>query len=198
MIKVKFSDKYHAKVKRISNLPEYFVGMQLSQTKNYSLKTIENFKNGLKRNELGLQRLKPNTIKQKRRRQYDLPTHPLYGKGLNDDRAYINLLRIKELKNGWKVYPSSGTHHSGKVKLKTLFFVHEYGTIIKTKNAIIRIPPRPALFKAFEKTSRDRMYDKREQSKEVKKAISEYIQSGKTTLINQIIKQERTAIERDN
>jgi hypothetical protein len=70
-------------------------------------------------------------------------------------------------------------HWSGKIKLSDLFAIHEYGAVIKQKkgedSVLIRIPPRPALLLSYRKHLSKKKSDKREKSKEVKKAITNYI-----------------------
>ena len=197
MIKGKFSDKYYAKNRRVANLPEMYIGMIKGNLRKDALAVVRNFQKGIKGNEFGLKALADGTIERKRRQALDLPATPLYGKGLKvENKSYINMLRIRELKNGYKVYPSEAYHHSGKVKLKLLFYVHEYGTMIKQGKAIIKIQPRPALFKAYQQTMTNRARDIRERSRQVKRAVFMYINEATNKLAAQIENQEEFAVKR--
>ena len=76
--------------------------------------------------------------------------------------------------------------------MKDLFVVHEFGTVIRQdrggKEVLIRIPPRPAFFYAYRRYL-GRMR-RAADAKEVKKAMTEYVQNGKRRLLAKI--QERS------
>lgn len=151
--------------------------------KRDALRTMRNFKVGIKRNELGLRSLKPETEARKAAEGLKKPTFPLYGHGDEFERtSYMNMLRIKERKQGFVVSPSSEEHHSGSMALKDLWDVHEHGTIIKGRGgALIRIPPRPALRKAFNQAMKDR--NMRESEKIIKAAIVLYLKTKKRSFL---------------
>jgi len=174
---MKFSLSYEARKKRIKNLPELVNDMMQAKLKKDVKGLINEFKNGLRKNSLGLEKLASLTIEGKRNKGYSKPENPLYGKG--DDRkndSYINLFKIQKVKGGYKVTPSKRMHWSKKISLKDLFTIHEYGTkIVKKDGTIVIIPPRPALLYAYRKWMSKRKADKRETSRQVKSAINGYI-----------------------
>lgn len=177
-MKVKFSNSFRAKMRRIKELPDKQFEKITSVLKFYALNTIKNFHDGIKSMSLGLKPLSDRHIEAKRKQGFSIPEAPLYAAGDDKkDNSYCNMMRIKKLKstkkNGWAVYPSKKKHWKSKQKLKDLLVGHEYGTIKKRGNTMIRIPARPAYQRAFEKTLRDR--SKRETSKVVKRAINEVI-----------------------
>jgi len=178
-VKVKFSNSFEAKRNRIERLPVMGQNMILGGIKRDCNDIINAFKNGIRENSFGLEPLNENTISQKKGKGFSKPETPLYGKG--DDRkrdTYINMLRIKKLNNGYKIYPSNGKHWKSKLKLSDLFKVHEYGAVITTAKAVIKIPPRPALLLAYRKQLSEMKKRKKETSREVKRAMTEYINSG--------------------
>lgn len=183
-IKVKYSTKYWAVQKRIARLPVVILGLFSAIRKKDAGRYMKNFHDGIKNNSFRLKKLEDGTIARKEGQGMEFPRTPLYGRGDDKkDRSYVNMMRIRKLKNGWRVKPSIAKHYSGNVKLRTLFFVHEFGTIIKQGDTMIRIPPRPAALKAFNKTLRQENKD--ENSGIVKKAIKKYIQDGKKNAIFQ-------------
>jgi hypothetical protein len=134
-------------IDRFKGSLEYYEDYADATTKKIADKTIKNFTEGIINDSFGLKRLKQSTIDQKRRKGYPSPETPLYGKG--GDRSYSEMLIIRKLKNGhYRIRASAKYHHSMKVKLNTLFFVHEYGAAIDNGKAIIFIPPRPAFKRA--------------------------------------------------
>jgi hypothetical protein len=136
---------------RVKNSQIFIDNYAEATTKKVAERTIDNFTNGIKNDVFGLQRLKTKTIEQKKRKGYPSPSTPLYGQG--GDRSYSEMLIMRKLKNGkYRIRPSAKYHHSGKVKLKTLFFVHEYGMVIDNGKALIFEPARPAFSKAIKMT----------------------------------------------
>jgi len=157
-VDVKFSNNYENLKNEFPNLPKVAVKVFTAALKRDALRTMKDFKEGIKENSFGLKRLSDLTIKKKEREGLPKPTYPLYGVGDESKRqSYMNMLRIKEQKQGFVVYPSKEKHHSEKITLNRLWNVHEHGMIIKGRGgALIRIPPRPALRKALERAMRQR------------------------------------------
>lgn len=142
-------------------------------TKKITEDTIKNFSKGIENDTFGLQRLKPETIKRKQKLGCPSPSTPLLGKGGSDKRSYKNMLMYRKLKSGfYRIRPSDRFHHKAKVSLKTLFFVHEYGTVIDNKRALIFMPARPALTRAVKQTKH------KVQKELVKEAILKYWNKG--------------------
>jgi hypothetical protein len=185
--KMKFSNEFHAKLARIARLPQMVEDTMMGHLKGSATGIIEEFKKGIRMNNMGLRNLKEATIRGKIRAGYPKPETPLYGAGDREDRSYINMMRIKKVKNGYKVYPSKGKHHKSDLKLNDLFRIHEYGCTINMANGTtVRIPPRPAFFKAYERQMLKMKKDKKETSTGVKKAITEYINTAKRDLLYEI------------
>jgi hypothetical protein len=180
----------------MKGLPRYAVGLMKAPLKRDALRTVKNFKEGIKRNSFALQKLKDETVYRKRLLGMERPNAPLYGMGDSvKKKSYINMLRIKELKNGWKLYPSWAKHYSAAIKLNLLFFVHEYGTIIKGRGGVmIRIPPRPALLKAFLRTMKQRRM--KEDCKLMKQAMIVYARTGRIKALQQMEKQFVRGLEK--
>jgi len=177
--------------KRIRNIPKYYIARVEARRKKEADQVVKEFKKGIRNNDMGLHPLKPATIKQKSRMGYSRPDNPLYGKGDQDIRSYINSLYLKKIKNGWSVEVSRKMHHKARLTLKHLFFIHEYGAVIKGRsNAFIRIPPRPALKTATEQvqfTFKDDGVDG---------AVAEYVNTGKDKAIKKIISNYERGLEK--
>jgi len=136
-------------ITRFKNSEVFLDNYAEATTKKIAEKTMNAFTKGIKNDSFGLARLKQSTIDQKKRKGYPNPEAPLYGRG--GDRSYSEMLILRKLKNGkYRIRPSSKYHHSGKVKLKTLFFVHEFGMVIDTGRALIFIKARPAFRNAIQ------------------------------------------------
>ena len=159
-----------------------------SITKGPALMTIKNFKEGIRLNSFRLEKLTDGTIRRKRQLGMERPRTPLYGRGDDvKDRSYINMLRMRKLINGHKVFVSVAMHHSGAIRLRDLFVVHEFGTIIKGAHGqFIRIPARPAFKKAQQRTLRQ-MKAREPSGSDVKRAINQIINTGNTGATLKII-----------
>lgn len=148
----RFKDSIMNRTKEVITL---YKGYADAKTKKVAEKTIKNFSEGIKNDTFGLQRLKPETIKQKQRMGYPKPSTPLYGKG--GDRSYSNMLMYRKLKSGiYRIRPSERYHHKAGIPLRVLFIVHEHGMVIDNGKALIFIPSRPALQKSVVKTRLER------------------------------------------
>jgi len=184
-VKVKYSNTYHAKRKRIVRIPKFLHPVMMAMAKRDAVRMITEFKSGIKSNSFGLERLEDETIQRKRLLGYTLPRVPLYGEGdENKDRSYVNMLRIRNIKRGWKVYPSWAKHHSSDLKLRDLLTVHEFGTIIPTDKGFIRIPPRPAYLRAYKRVLKARKAP--EAAAEVKRAINKHINDADTSYYQRV------------
>ena len=193
MVKVKFSQNYWAKRKRIQRLPKIMTNLANTTSKKDAIGLIRVFREGIKKNAFRLKPLQPKTVERKRARGLSRPKTPLYAFGEDEKNSYLNMLRIRRLKKGYRVAPSWAKHHESQLKLRDLFVVHEFGTVIRQtrggSEVIIRIPPRPAFFYAFRRFMAQRK--KADEAKEVKQAITEYVQTGKRNLLKKI--EERSA-----
>jgi hypothetical protein len=201
MIKGVVNSKKLQQIKyRIKMLPQYMDQYIDAKRKRDCKEIIDEFKDGIKNNKLGLEPLKQTTINSKASQGFPKPKVPLYGAGeMKKDRAFYNMLQIKRLKRGWKVTPSNKMHWSGKIKLSDLLDIHEKGCIIKNgfgKGALIRIPPRPALNRAYSRWAYK--YRSKQPDKEIKKAVSTYIKSGKDLLLNNVVKRLAVKVENDS
>lgn len=184
MIKAKFSGTYNAKIKRIRRLPKLVKSAADTVAKKEPQKIIEDFQNGIRKNNFRLIPLTEETIKQKKRMLYSKPRTPLYGLGDGGTNTYINMFFIKKIKNGYRIVPRWARHHNAGIPLRVLFFIHENGAVINNGKTLIRIPPRPAFRLAFNRYLRRKM--KGENTKDVKEAIIETIKTGKTTKFRRI------------
>ncbi len=189
MVKAKFSQSYWAKRKRIQRLPKIMLKVADTTTKKDAIGLIRVFREGIIRNSFRLKALGESTIARKRAKGLPKPKTPLYAFGELEDKSYLNMMRIRRLKKGYRVTQSWTKHHESELKLRDLFIVHEYGTvIIKKDGTVIRIPPRPAFFYAFRRYMAQRK--KADPTVEMKRAITVYVQTGKDELLKKI--QERS------
>lgn len=193
-IKVAFSNKYWAKMKRIKNLPKYEIAVVDTKLKYDAYNIKREFSAGIAKNRLGLEVLSPTTIRQKIKSGYNQPTTPLLGKGGNDPRSYKNMLNVRKVKKGWKVYPSRRLHHSMKITLRYLFYIHEYGCFIKRGKSMIRIPSRPAMFLAYQRWL-EKKFDI-DFVGEIRKAIVLQVNNGANVLFHRMRKQYQDGIAR--
>lgn len=190
MIRAKYSNSYQAKKYRIKRVPRFTGDAVRGMLKRDANRVIEIFHDGIKNDTFNLEYLSDATVQNKEYKGYSQPETPLYGAGdESDDRSYVNMLRIRQLKNGWKVYPSTALHHEARIPLNVLFKIHEFGAKITTKNgSIIQIPPRPALLLAYKQLLREIRQSKKEMSRDVKSAINELINTAESQYLNYFIK----------
>ena len=187
VVKPIFSQRYWAVRKRIQRLPQLMIGQMKVAAKKDAAGVIATFRFGIINDSLRLKKLKPRTVDQKRIRGWDQPDTPLYGIGFRDPRTYINMLHVVNKGNRmFVVEPKRGFHRKDpddpdrpRLKLKDLFDVHEYGTVITNgfgRGIMIRIPPRPALRYAYRLWMKKRM--KEDPTVAVRAAIAKYVNAG--------------------
>jgi hypothetical protein len=202
---VKFSNEFNAKQNRIKAVPKLIDGMLFGIYKRDSAGIVKEYQDGIRTDSLGLERLKAGTIKRKEAKGLSKPSVPLYAWGDDQKMSLINCLRIRKLKNGWKIVPSKGMHHQkdgGKpIALDFLHKIHEYGAIIPNKGKSksrfgefsgmkgkpIRILPRPALNRAYRFHLRKLKNRWQETSRNVKKAIASFIEMADRSEIDNLI-----------
>lgn len=196
MVRANFSKEYWAIRKRIQRLPRLFEKTADTITRKDADGFVDTYKEGIRKNNFGLVPLKKESEAQKRQKGYSKPGTPLYGAGDSVKNSYINALRIRKIKKGYRVFISKAKHHSANLPLNVLFEIHEKGALIrmmpKTKGffrklgvffgvierkvTIIRIPPRPTRKKAFKRFLTKRLRE--EKAEEVRKAIINYLKFG--------------------
>lgn len=189
MIKVKYSTTMNAMTKRIKSLPKFALEAVDTVLKRDAQGIVKSFREGISQNRLGLMPLADSTIKSKQRKGYTKPKTPLYGKGDRDKKSYINMLIIRKLKSGYRIGIRAAAHYTG-LPFKVLFNIHEYGATIKTKKALIVIPPRPALSRSYQQWLRKRK--KIDNGKLVQNAMQEWIRTSKSITLDKI-KQKQLA-----
>jgi hypothetical protein len=163
--------------KRIQRLPKKIGDTLETSSKKDALRFIKNYREGIRNNTFGLEALKPETIKRKQKKGYSRPESPLYGLGMDGTRTYTSSIRPYKTKKGWRVNVLNIKHHEADASVKTLFHVHEYGAVIQTSRAVIRIPARPAFNRAYEKTLQERGAE--DPSEKVKTAINSIMKGKK-------------------
>ena len=171
---------------RLRKLPDFFDNIMYSLRKGDAVKFIDSYQKNIRYNRLNLEPLKPSTVKGKERKGYSKPSTPLYGLGDRDDKSYINMFLLRKIKRGWKAYPRWAKHHDADLQLRQLLEIHESGRTIKRGNVLIRIEPRPVAWLTYRKILKE--MKSKASSREVKKAITQYINKGNQKLINEIIK----------
>lgn len=179
MVKVKFSDTYDAKKKRVARLPVLGEKYIKAFSKRDAYGVVDAFQEGIRKNNFKLQPLKDSTLRAKRRKGFPKPKVPLYGMGDLEDRSYINMMQVYTEKKSYAVRPSRKKHHEADLTLRKLYLIHEFGTVIQQGNRTIVIPPRPAFMKAYKRYMKKRRGQ--ETSPDVKELMTEYINSGRQT-----------------
>jgi hypothetical protein len=184
VVKVTYSNEYWAKRKRIQRLSKMVGDVISGYAKRDLLEIKKIFHDGIKGNTLKLERLVDETILRKKRKGYQRPTSPLYGKGDREkEGSYANMLEVIKKGNGWILQPSREQHWSGKLSLKDLFKIHEHGATVKRteesgETTLIKIPPRPALLLSYRRHLIRKRRVKKEQSIEVRRAMTTFINQG--------------------
>lgn len=189
-LQIKFSTNYWAKLKRIQRLPKFFNDYMDTSSKKDAYGVIDEYRNGIKYNSFKLRPLKPATIEAKERKGFSKPSTPLYGLGEDSANSLINAFLVRNLKKGYRVAPRNAIHHTSSLKLKDLWNVHEFGITIRTKNAVIPIPARPAFFLAYKRYLIKKK--KLEPTEKVRRAMVLFINTGKDEFFR------RTSVERNN
>ena len=187
-IGVKFSDSYKAKKLRIKKIPKMKKDLIEGLVKRDLIEIRKYFHDGIKDDTFRLERLADLTKDNKKSQGFPKPSAPLYGKGdESKDRSYMNMLVIQKAgKGAWKLIPSTKKHWSGKITLRHLHAIHEHGCKIVRGETIIQIKPRPALLLAYRRwLIKRRQADK---SKEVRKALTQFVNKGNEKLLNKIKK----------
>jgi hypothetical protein len=195
VIRAKLSTSYAAKKARIRRLPRLVLETAEVEGKRRALKLIERFRSGIKDDQLGLRRLRPRTIARKERRGLDAPGTPLYALGPARRNTYMNMMRISQLKKGWRVAPSKARHHESKLSLAALFTVHEFGTTIKQRRGrkvvVIRIPPRFAFANAYQALMADLRRQEPKPAVEVRRAIRQYVRDSRDALLRKVMQRSK-------
>lgn len=181
MIKSQFSGQGHAVNKRIRNLPEFYGDMINARLLKDVRGFLKTFQDGIANRTLRLTPLKDKTVAAKRRKGMEKPSTPLYGEGLNKDRSLINAFRVQRTKHGYKVVLRNANHHTANISLRTLALVHEFGATITSRTPsgkpfIIRIQPRPAISRSFNKWLQKRAKN----DPHIGRAAAQYINKGRS------------------
>lgn len=133
-----FTKQFFDKFKKFFGLPEKVKKLLTDESKKTADLLIKNFRDGVQNDKLSLARLKPGTLKTKRRQKMPFPNRPLVGKGIKEKNSYANMMERKKIKNGWRISPKQKLHYSKKITLRKLFLAHENALRAHT-------PKRPAL-----------------------------------------------------
>lgn len=207
-----FSNSFEAKRKRIARLPRLVKDTAETLALKDALAVVVAYQNGLKRNNLRLDKLHPFSKQRKIDAGYDRPGSPLYGAGDSLDRTLYNALEIKKDGDRYRLRFSRKRHHSSKLTLSQLHRIHEEGALIKVTDKmraflhfiglhlkastkIIRIPPRPAFRKAVNRMLRQKK--QRENTQQVKRAIQAVINENNEKLfkiLNRFSAREKEAM----
>lgn len=189
---ITFSTKWTAVRQRVRRLPKIAEGVADAQRKRDAHELVSRWRFGIENNTLGLEKLRPLTRARKVRLGYRRPSSPLYGLGLEGARTYIKGMRVFRKRRGYSVRMINGRHHKSKLPLSALFVVHEYGA---TTRKGVRIPPRPAMQKAYAQVLR--RLKSNDPAKEFGAAVNEYIRTGKRKLADIIARRAAEAEARN-
>jgi hypothetical protein len=177
-MKYKYSQKQSAVRKRIKNLPQIFERSMRSVYKKEAVELAKTFEVAIKNDQLGLERLSPNTIKEKKRKGYAKPSTPLFARG-----KFAEMMKIVEGEKKWIVKPAN-RQFTSKLKLIDILEIHAAGYTIKRGDKLIRVPARPARSRAFS------LYLKRRKKIDANRQIWD--------AINQLIKTNKNKYESVN
>lgn len=139
--KFRLTDVFKNKLKNLKNIPKKINSIIQDRTIKESEEVINDFKKAVKKDNIGLKRLKQKTISVKERKGFSNPGKPLYGLGTGSQRSYMNMMTKKKIKYGVMIEPANISHWTGNVTLKKLFRIHE------SKEARNKIPRRPVMEK---------------------------------------------------
>jgi hypothetical protein len=193
VIVFKLSDHAKAVESRMRRLPKLTENALDAQTKKDVINVIKEYRLGIVRNNFGLPKLHPATVKNKADAGMAKPRTPLYGVGEGNKNSLINALAYRKIKNGWRLYVRRARHHSSGLPLNVLLgimedgaiikvtprmraFLHYIGIHLKKDTLMIRIPPRPIVNKAINRMLRKKKKD--EPNKSIRKAINKMIKTG--------------------
>ncbi len=158
-MQVKFSARVSGIERILDQLPARVVGKIMRVNQENAKMFVKTFQDGIRTESFRLKPLKLSTIARKASRGLPQPETPLYGLGdESKDRSYINMFRIQEVRDGYLASPSRAKHWSGNIQLRVLYMIHEFGATIKRGKTLIRIPPRPAVQKAYNRFHRSEFY----------------------------------------
>jgi|GEM_PF-5753709 len=192
-VKVNYSRRWDSVKKRINRIPKIAFPIMRAFVKTDALSMIKEFHDGIKKKAFGLEKLASGTVKRKRSLGMERPSTPLYGLGDEKKKnSYVNMLRMKKIKNGYNVYASNRKHYGGNIKLNDLLEVHENGTIIKRGNNLIRIPPRPAFLMAYKNVLKKRIKRLKTTGRELKEAIIGYVNDASLQQFNRAVEKMMT------
>ena len=172
-----------------------------SGTKKAATAVVKEWKDGLKKNSLRLDKLKPATVATKKAQDLPFPSYPLYGAGETKENSLYNALRIsaKNKKGVIQIVGRKAKHWKAKdLTLAHLLAIHEFGVTIIPKGdkpVPIVLPPRPALKNSWEKVLR--RISKESDSRQVKKAITDLIKNGRSAWLERV-KKENAEYESDD
>jgi hypothetical protein len=175
----KLSETASAVRKRKAALPSLAEGLMRASRRGDADSLIAYFRSGIAERRFRLAPLQPRTVAAKARRGEPNPAAPLYGMGLPEARSYVRALKRYRARRGWVVRFPAARHHSSKLTMDKLHEVHEYGAVFVSKSGSVwRMPPRPALTKAYEMVIRDQR--DRDPSAEVRRACAEHLRLGRS------------------
>jgi len=167
---MKYSQNVKAVQARIRRLPKVYEDHMESFRKKDADAFIEYWKSGLLNDEFKLTPLSDATIRRKIRLGMAKPQNPLYGLGMEGAYTYIKGMRKFRTSKGY-VVRMTGKHHDSEIDNHGLLMIHEYGCVLKNGG---RIPPRPAMHRAYERV----LKDIKERDKSMVKSINRYLRTG--------------------
>jgi len=138
---------------------------------------IRNYKQGIKRDALGLRPLSGETIEAKQKKGMPQPSTPLYGHGARDDKSLFNALIKRRIKNGIQVEARKALHQASRIPLDVMLALHAKGfSFTSPSGRMIHVPPRPALRVAIDITLQEQSL--KTDSQKIKREISKFISTG--------------------
>jgi len=159
--------------KRIKRLPKIGDDLANTSSKRDALLLVKYYREGVGNGSFSLPSLQRQSIQQKIKKGYTKPQNPLYGLGIEGRRTLSSTLRVYKTWQGWRVKWPNKRHHSSKITVAQLAYIHEHGLIIQKGNNIIRIPARPAFTMAYKRLVSE--ISSKDPSTEVQRACAQYL-----------------------
>lgn len=167
------SVNYSAIRQRIRRLPEMVDIAAETIRKRDAYKMVQYYREGITNGNFPFPSLAPSTIRQKRRKGYAKPENPLYAGGKEIANTLVRNYRVYKMRDGYIVKHTNVKHHESKLSVNHIAKIQEYGLVVNNGQALIRIPPRPAIHMAFKRVMQE--LSAKDPAKEVRQAVTRYL-----------------------
>ena len=159
--------------KRIKRLPKIGDDLANTSSKKDALLLVKYYREGVGNGSFSLPSLQRQSVQQKIKKGYTKPQDPLYGLGMEGRRTLSSTLRVYKTWQGWRVKWPNKRHHSSKLTVAHLAYIHEHGLIIQKGGHSFRLPERPAFTRAYKRLMSE--ISNKDPSVEVQRACTQYL-----------------------